>query len=422
MEVRFFQGAVICGRHFPDNRLPGYPETIFMPVILHIDMDAFFAAVEQRDNPWLKGKPVVVGADPRGGRGRGVVSTCSYEARRYGIHSAMPISAACRCCPEAVFLPVDMRKYSKVSQAMSAILYEFTPEIEPLSIDEAFLDITGSIRLFGTPLGIGAKIKERVKEELCLTATIGIAPNKMAAKIASAHAKPDGLLEITPDNLLSFLWPLPVSKMFGVGEQTEKLLVAMGIQTIGDLAQRPVSSLRERLGARGQYLRDLANGHDTRVVVPEGDAKSVSHEHTFEEDTADPEQLDTALSILCEKVSRRLRSDGFKGKTVTLKLRFSDFKTITRDVTLPERTNFFDTIYVTSRSLLGAACVPAGRFPEGRKKYRLIGVRVSNFHQPYVRDSLFEEGTSQKTEKIHQAVDTIKAKFGEKGIIRGRSF
>lgn len=384
-------------------------------VIAHLDMDAFFAAIEQRDDAGLEGKPVVVGADPKGGRGRGVVSTCSYEARRYGIHSAMPISAAYWRCPHAVFLPVNMRKYSEVSRAMFAILYEFTPEIEPLSIDEAFLDITGSIRLFGAPLEIGGKIKERVRKALRLTATIGIAPNKMAAKIASAHAKPDGLLEVTPERVLDFLWPLPVSKMFGVGEQTEKILVAMGVQTIGDLAQRPVSSLRERLGVRGQCLWDMANGHDDRMVMPEEEAKSVSQEHTFEEDTADRVKLDTALSVLCEKVSRRLRSDGLKGKTVTLKLRSGDFKTITRDVTLPERTNFFDTIYATGKSLLGAACVPG-------KKYRLIGVRVSSFHQPYVRDSLFEEVTSRKTEDIHRAVDTIKAKFGEKGIIRGRSF
>ena len=399
-------------------------------VITHIDMDAFFAAVEQRDDPRLKGKLVVVGADPKGGRGRGVVSTCSYEARRYGIHSAMPISAAYRRCPHAIFLPVDMRKYSEVSRAMFDILYEFTPEIEPLSIDEAFMDITGSARLFGPPLATGVKIKERIKEQLRLAATVGIAPNKMAAKIASAHAKPDGLLEIKVENLLSFLWPLPVAKMFGVGEQTEKILVAMGIQTIGDLAQRPVSSLGERLGVRGQYLWDLANGRDTREVVPaspalgsaerragglEEESKSVSHEHTFEEDTANREEMDTVLSVLSEKVSLRLRSDGLRGRTVTLKLRAGDFRTITRDVTLAERTNFFDVIYQTSKSLLDTSCEPG-------KKYRLIGVRVANFHQPYVRDSLFEDIARAKAEKIHRVVDTIKAKFGEKGIIRARSF
>lgn len=378
-------------------------------------MDAFFAAIEQRDDPGLKGKPVVVGADPKGGRGRGVVSTCSYEARSYGIHSAMPISAAYRRCPHAVFLPVNMRKYGEVSRAMFNILYEFTPEIEPLSIDEAFMDITGSVRLFGPSLATGAKIRERIKEQLRLAATIGIAPNKMAAKIASAHVKPDGLLEITTDKLFSFLWPLPVAKMFGVGEQTEKILVAMGIRTIGDLAQIPVGSLCERLGARGQYLWDLANGHDAREVVSAEEPKSVSHEHTFEEDTANREELATVLSVLCEKVSRRLRSDGLKGRTVTLKLRSGDFRTITRDVTLPERTNFFDAIYTASKSLFDASCVPT-------RKYRLIGVRVANFKQPYVRDSLFEEVTSDNTEKIHRAVDTIKAKFGEKGIFRGRSF
>ena len=282
-------------------------------VITHIDMDAFFAAVEQRDDPRLKGKPVVVGADPKGGRGRGVVSTCSYEARRYGIHSAMPISAAYRRCPHAIFLPVNMRKYSEVSRAMFDILYEFTPEIEPLSIDEAFMDITGSARLFGPPLATGVKIKERIKEQLRLAATVGIAPNKMAAKIASAHAKPDGLLEIKVENLLSFLWPLPVSKMFGVGEQTQKVFFSMGIQTIGDLAKIPVAVLDERVGVRGQYLWDLANGRDTREVVPaspagglEEESKSVSHEHTFEEDTANREEMDTVLSVLSEKVSRRL--------------------------------------------------------------------------------------------------------------------
>ena len=383
--------------------------------IIHIDMDAFFAAIEQRDNPAIRDKPVVVGADPKEGRGRGVVSTCSYEARRYGIHSAMPISQAYRLCSQAIFLPVNMRKYSDVSQAMFDILYEFTPDIEPLSIDEAFLDITGSTSLFGTPLEMCAKIKERIKKELCLTATIGIAPNKMVAKIASAHAKPDGLLEITPDKLFAFLWPLPVSKMFGVGEHTQKILSAMGIHTIGDLAKMPVASLIERLGVRGQYLWDLANGIDGREVISEEEAKSVSHEHTFDEDTSNREELATVLSVLCEKVSRRLRSEGLKGKTVTLKLRTGDFRTITRDVTLPERTNFFATIYSASRSLFHAAYLPI-------KKYRLIGVRVSNFHQPYVRDSLFEDVVSVKTENIHRAVDTIKAKFGEKGIFRGRSF
>lgn len=390
--------------------------------IAHIDMDAFFAAIEQRDNPALKGRPVVVGADPNGGRGRGVVATCSYEARRYGIHSAMPISAAYRHCPGAVFLPVDTRKYSKVSRELFELLYDFTPEIEPVSIDEAFLDITGSARLFGTALETCVKIKERIQKDLRLTASIGIAPNKMAAKIASAHVKPDGLLEITAENLLSFLWPLPVSKISGVGAQTQKMLSGMGIRTIGDLAQMSPASLRARLGHRGQYLWDMANGLDAREVVSDEETKSVSHEHTFDEDTAQREQLDGVLSVLCEKVSRRLRAEGLKGKTVTLKVRFHDFRTITRDCTLPERTNFFDVIYKTAQSLLDALYEPAGRFPEGRKKYRLLGVRVSHFRQPYVRDGLFEDGHSARTENIHKAVDMIKDKFGEKGIMRGRSF
>ncbi len=384
-------------------------------VIAHIDMDAFFAAIEQRDDPALKGRPVVVGADPRAGRGRGVVSTCSYEARRYGIHSAMPISAAYRNCPGAVFLPVDMRKYSKVSREMFELLYDFTPDIEPLSIDEAFLDITASARLFGTPLETCRKIKEQVKKQLRLTATIGIAPNKMVAKIALAQAKPDGLLEITTDNLLSFLWPLPVSQMFGVGEQTQKILSAMGIQTVGDLAKTPAALLRAQLGVRGQHLSDLANGLDERAVVTQEEVKSVSHEHTFEEDTAGREQMDSVLSVLCEKVSRRLRLAGLKGKTVTLKARFSDFKTTTRDITLPGRTDLFDEIYPAIRRLWDGVY-------DKTKKYRLLGVRVSHFDQPYVRESLFDDGAPTKAEKIGRAVDLIKDRFGEKGIIRGRSF
>lgn len=385
-------------------------------IIAHIDMDAFFAAVEVRDNPALKGKPVVVGADPKAGKGRGVVSTCSYEARRYGIHSAMPISMAYQRCPQAIFLPVNMRKYSDVSERIFNILYNFTPDIEPLSIDEAFMDLTGSRALFGTPLEMGTKIKQQIKQELRLAASIGIAPNKMTAKIASTLSKPDGLLEVTPENLLSFLWPLAVSKMFGVGEQTQRILTAMNIHTIGDLAKESEASLFRQLGPRGRYLWDLANGRDARKVICSEPAKSVGHEHTFEEDTSNREEITAVLSVLCEKVSHRLRREGLRGKTVTLKLRFSDFKTITRDFTLAQRTNFFDVIYKTTKSLLNES------FLSGRK-YRLVGVRVTNFNQPYVRESLFEETDvgGAKAEKIHKAVDAIKVKFGERGIVRGES-
>lgn len=383
-------------------------------VIAHIDMDAFFAAVEQRDDPALMGRPVIVGADPRQGKGRGVVSTCSYEARRYGVHSAMPISIAYRKCPHAIFLPVDMRKYKRVSDRLFDILYDFTPDMEPVSVDEAFLDITGSYHFYQTPYGTCSAVKERIKKELRLTASIGIAPNKMVAKMASDLSKPDGLLEVLPENLFGFLWPLPVQKLWGVGEQTQKALHAMGIQTIGELAKHPAAVLRERLGEHGQHLFDLANGIDERDVHADDEIKSVSHEHTFEEDVADKDKIYAILSLLSEKVSRRLRKYGLKGKTLTLKVRLSSFKTVTRAHTFPERINFFDEIYTTAKDLFDV-------FYASPVKIRLLGVRMSNFEDPYVQESLFQSPLAEKREKIHKALDEIKDKFGEGAIRRARN-
>lgn len=378
--------------------------------IAHIDMDAFFAAIEQRDDPALLGKPVVVGADPKGGKGRGVVSTCSYEARRYGIHSAMPISMAYRRCPRAVFLPVDMQKYAGVSREVFKILNDFTPDVEPVSIDEAFLDMTGSYHLFGSALEACRKMKERIKTELRLTASVGIAPTKMLAKIASDHCKPDGLLEITASEALGFLRPLPIERLWGVGAQTQKKLDQLGVKTIGDLARIPEAVLCERFGAHGRHLWALAHGVDEREVTVQAEIKSVSHEHTFETDTADQRQIYEVLSILSEKVSRRLRQYGLKGRTVTLKVRLKDFQTFTRDSTLPQRTNFFEPIYTTSKALFDA-------FHREGSQYRLVGVRVTHFQDPYVREGLFEDPRSERMERVHKAVDKIKDKFGD-GMIR----
>lgn len=383
-------------------------------MILHIDMDAFFAAVEQRDDPSLAGRPVVVGADPKGGKGRGVVSTCSYEARRHGIHSAMPISMAYRLCPEALFLPVDMRKYQKVSAEVFDILNDFTPDVEPVSIDEAFLDITGSFHFWGSPLETGREIKMRIKKQLNLTASIGIAPTKMAAKMASDHVKPDGLLEIAPDHLLDFLWPLSIEKMWGVGDHTQKELNAIGIRTIGDLARCPKAMLCKKFGKKGGDFSLLANGVDDRSVETPEEIKSVSHEHTFEVDTKDESAICDVLTSLSEKVSRRLRQSGLKAGRITLKVRFSDFKTITRDQTLRRRTNFFDDICSVSRELFGDV-------HRKGQEYRLVGVRASHFKDSYVQESLFPDTKSEKMEKIHKAVDSIKDRFGERLITRGRS-
>ncbi len=382
-------------------------------VIAHIDMDAFFAAVEQRDNPALRGQPVVIGADPKKGKGRGVVSTCSYEARRYGIHSAMPISQAYRACPQAHFLPGNMKKYKDISRRIFEILYDFTPDIEPISIDEAFLDITGSYHFYQTPLKTCASIKKRIQKDLGLAASIGIAPNKMVAKIASDFCKPNGLLEILPEKLLDFLWPLPVRHMWGIGKQTQKSLHAMGIQTIGDIAKADSTQFTKKFGAHGQHMHTLAQGIDERKVAVDDEIKSISHEHTFDVDTSNSEEIYQTLSHLSEKISRRLRRHALKGKTITVKIRFDSFKTISRARTLPERTNFYDDIYSNSKQIFDAL----GNL---KAKFRLIGIRISNFHDPYVQESLFIDTLRhKKRENIHQAIDKIKDKFGEKAIHRG---
>lgn len=381
-------------------------------VIAHLDMDAFFAAVEQRDNPSLKGKPVIVGADPKNGHGRGVVATCSYEARKFKIHSAMPISIAYQRCPHGIFLRGDHRKYSRVSQDIFKVLYDFTPDIQPVSIDEAFMDLTGSFHFYGTALNTCRKIKERILREIGLTASVGIAPNKMVAKICSDHCKPDGLLEIKEEHVLPFLWSLPVAKLWGVGKHTQDMLQQMKINNVGDLAKTPLEVLVNTFGAHGEHLHRLAKGIDEREVVVDDEIKSVSHEHTFDEDTADKEEVLNEMLYLCEKVSRRLRKYDLKGKTVALKIRLKGFKTYTRASTLAQRINFSDIIYRTSLELFNEFYKP-GMY------IRLIGVRVSNFEDPYVQDSLFHDPQIQKDEDLHKAVDQIKDRFGEQAIRRG---
>lgn len=382
-----------------------------MSVILHIDLDAFFAAVEQRDNPALAGKPVVVGADPQAGKGRGVVSTCSYEARKFGIHSAMPISTAYKLCPGAVFLPCDFQKYSQVSRQVFAILNDFTPDVEPISIDEAFLDITGSFHLFKTPYETGLRLKERIQKEVRLTASVGIAPIKMAAKIASDISKPDGLLEIKPEGLLDFLWPLRIERLWGVGPKTQEALNKSGIKTIGELAKTSREMLEKYFGEAGLHLHNLANGIDPRQVAADDSIKSVGHEHTFDIDTNDVKEIEKVLLSLSEQVSRRLRQDGLKGRTLTVKIRLEGFQTFTRAHTFSQKTNHVDVIYQQAREIFAG-------FERKGKRVRLLGVRMTHFEDPYMAESLFADPSADKRENIHKAVDVIKDKFGEKAIRR----
>ena len=381
--------------------------------IVHVDMDAFFASVEQRDNPSYKGKPVIVGSDPKGGKGRGVVAACSYEARRFGIHSAMPISIAYRKCPKAVFLRPDFSKYSEASHRVFEILESFTPEIEPISIDEAFLDITGSWHLFTSPIETCRRIKRAIKKETSLTASVGMAPNMMTAKIASDLKKPDGLVVVREENLLSFLKPLPVGKLWGVGVKTLSHLKEMGINTIGDLASRKEEDLYASFGENGRHMWQLANGIDPRHVEAMEEVKSVSNEYTFDEDALDKARVLDALMHLSEKVSYRLRALDLKGRTITLKVRSGDFKTYTRSVTMDFPTNFVDVIYEN-------VLKKTKEFNLGKMPIRLVGVKVSNFTDPSFRSDLFE-GLSEKDvkkERLHKSLDRIIDKFGPHAVRR----
>jgi DNA polymerase-4 len=386
--------------------------------IVHADMDAFFAAVEQRDNPALRGRPVVVGADPKGGRGRGVVAAASYEARAFGIHSAMPISRAYRLCPQAVFLQGRMEKYERESDRIFAILERFTPDIEPLSIDEAFLDITRSHHLFGTPEETGLKIKAAIKKETDLTASLGLAPNKFTAKIASDIGKPDGFVVVTPERLLEFLHPLPVGRLWGVGPVMQKEFQKAGIRLVGDLARRPLAEIVRIFGASGEQAWRLAQGQDPREVESAAEAKSMGAEHTFDEDTSDQNLLLDTLASLSDRTSRRLRKSGLSGRTITLKIRFEDFSTHTRAASLPRATNLTEDIFRT-------ACRHLQGFDLGQVKVRLLGVSVSGFGRPTGQLGLFGEvlssdGSDGKKEQLQSAVDRIKDKFGDRAIRRRR--
>jgi len=379
--------------------------------IIHLDMDAFYASVEVLDNPELKGKPVIV----RGSRKRGVVSSASYEARKFGIHSAQPMAKAMRLCPQGIFLPVRMRRYKEVSDQVFEIFHRFTPLVEPLSIDEAFLDVTGSTQLFGEPEAIAKKIKKSVKEEIGLTVSAGVAPSKLIAKIASDLNKPDGLTVVPPEKVKEFLEPLPIEKLWGVGRETQKTLSLLGVGTIGELSRLPLEILEAKFGKHGAELHLLSRGIDESEVQPEREVKSISREETYEEDIYDLEMTKRELLLLAFKVARNLRAKGLAGKRVTLKVKYSNFVQITRSLTLPEATDDGREIFRNSLLLLKKTEV-------GYKAVRLLGISLSNLSIPGKERqlSLFEKPVSQqKSKRLNLALDRIYEKFGEDSILPG---
>lgn len=381
--------------------------------IIHVDMDAFFAAVEQRDHARYRGRPVIVGADPKGGRGRGVVAACSYEARPFGIRSAMPIGRAYRLCPHAAFLPVRIERYQEASERIFAVFARCTDLVEALSIDEAFLDVTGSTRLFGAAEAIARRIKADIREEEGLVASVGVASNKFVAKVASDLGKPDGFVAVPPGQGKAFLAPLPVSRLWGVGAKTEGLLRSLGLITIGAVAAWPEEALVARLGEVGRHLWALAGGMDDRPVVPEEAAKSIGAETTFEEDTADPRLLRRTLLALAERVTRRLRREGVRGSTVTLKIRFEPFETHTHARTLAVPTALADDIFPVASDLLAKARLPARRI-------RLLGIAVSRLAPAEAAGRqlpLFGEGAARR-ERVAAVMDQVAARFGEGALTR----
>ncbi|TWH46370.1 DNA polymerase IV [Sporomusa sp. KB1] len=376
--------------------------------IIHVDMDAFFAAVEQRDNPELRGCPVIIG----GTGPRGVVATASYEARKFGVRSAMSSLEARRRCPQGIFLPSDHKKYSRVSQEILHIFADFSPLVEPLSLDEAFLDVTGMEGLFASPVDIAVKIKARIKAELDLTASAGVAPNKFLAKLASDMNKPDGLMVIRPEEITAILADLPVNRLWGVGKTTAQILIKLGLKTIGQVAQAEPELLAKHCGQFGHTLHQLANGQDSRLVDSEWQPKSIGKEITFTKDLTALEDLKTELWSQVEKVGWRLRRQKLSGRTITIKIRFASFRTITRSRTLAVAACLDETLYHVAEEIVSKVALNEG--------VRLLGVTVSGLVAAGGQMSLFDQG-DEKAAAVAQAIDKVKERFGEAAVTRGRS-
>ena len=373
--------------------------------ILHVDMDAFFASVAERDNPELKGKAVVIGMGARG-----VVSAANYEARKFGIHSAMPVGRARRLAPHAIFLPVDMARYQEVSEHVMEIFHSFTPWVEPISLDEAFLDVTGSQKLLGTGREIAVAIRKKVEEQEGITCSVGIAPSKFIAKLASANCKPNGMLEITSDRILTFLHPLPIQAMWGVGPKTAEVLERLGLRTIEDIAKLPRATLIRALGeASGASLYELAWGRDYRDVTPEEPDRSISAAETFAQDLDNPEEILTEFLRLTERATARLRDRDLFAKTISIKVRFADFSTINRSKTLPLPIDSTHDVYEVVKGLYQALRIE-------RARLRLVGVSLENLSEGAPHQMMLGE-REVGWRQAEGAMDQARARFG-KGSVR----
>ncbi|MGD9158528.1 MAG: DNA polymerase IV [Desulfobacteraceae bacterium] len=380
--------------------------------IIHLDMDAFYPSVEILDNPELKGKPVIVGGSSK----RGVVSSASYEARKFGVHSAQPIAQALKLCPKGIFLPVRMDRYKELSDKIFEIFHRFTPLVEPLSIDEAFLDTTGTERLLGDPVYVAKKIKHTILNETGLTVSAGVAPSKFIAKIASDMDKPDGLTVVPADKITEFLDPLPVSKMWGAGKVTLEKLSRYNIKTFLDLRKFPVDILERSFGRNGVRMHFLAMGIDDRSVEIEHETKSMGHEETFIEDITDIETSERHLLNLAMKTAERMRHHHLKGKTVTLKVKYNDFVQVTRSLTLDEYTDDGMLMYSTARKLLK-------KTETGKRPVRLLGVSMAGLSPDSATGqlSLFTGNEKKdKSDKLNRAIDSVHDRFGKKSVVPGR--
>ncbi|MCA1824146.1 MAG: DNA polymerase IV [Mycobacteriales bacterium] len=372
--------------------------------ILHVDMDAFFASVEVRRRPELRGRPVIVG----GTGSRGVVTSATYEAREFGVHSAMPMLRARRLCPQAVVVPPDFSAYQRASAGVLEVFRSMTPLVEPLSLDEAFLDVRGATRRLGSPAQIGDLIRARIADEQQLTCSVGVASTKFVAKLASTRCKPDGLLVVPAGRVVEFLHPLPVAALWGVGEKTEETLVRLGLRTVADIANCPEATLQRALGhAVGSHLYALAWGRDERHVVPTEPDKSIGAEETFAHDVDDPDYVHRELLRLSERTAVRLRESGQVGRTVSIKVRFADFTTITRARTLPEATDIAQVIYATARQLFDALGLQ-------RARLRLVGVRVEGIAAAGGQPHQLQLGEDERRgwRAAEQAMDRASRRFG----------
>ncbi len=374
-------------------------------------MDAFYPAVEVLDHPELKGKPVLVGGSSR----RGVVSSASYEARKYGVHSAQPMATAMRLCPHAIVMPVRMSRYQQVSRQIFSLFFRFTPLVEPLSIDEAFLDVTGSFRLFGSSVNIARQIKALVLEKIGLTVSAGVAPSKFLAKIASDLEKPDGLTIVLHTGIQDFLDPLPIQKMWGVGKVTQAALRSLNIKTFKDLRQMPLSLMESRFGKNGLQMHRLAKGIDNREVVTARRVKSIGHEVTFSTDISEKTAAKKELLSLSNRVARRMRRHGATGKTITLKVKYNDFVQVTRSTTSSGKTDDRSEIYTVVCRLLDKTLV-------GKKPVRLLGVSLSQltFSDAGTQLHLFgQNGAVSRRKDLNAALDSVSDKYGERSVMPG---